>query len=235
MTTSKIALSFSAVLPAMLLLPGAASALGLGGNITYSYRTGTWQAEDASFFSNTQYADLDFSSNDLGVGLTLDTAVARDRLFNYRLNLDYQHAWLNASSPDLPTINEFEYDGFEIDNIFGFGAIRRESLRWWIGPAIRLAAGRALLRADGGALVQSLPQFDVGAGIVTGVNLHWGKHFSLGATLGYYINYSGLLIRTQQNEIQYFGATHRISVGLAVLYRFKRDVLETSSPFARTR
>jgi hypothetical protein len=224
MTKSKITLSISAVLAATLLLPGAATALGLGGNLTYSYRTGTWAAED-SLIANVNYANLNFSSNDLGVGLTLDTAVARDRLFNYRLNINYQHAWFDPSSPDLPTINEFEYDGFEIDNVFGFGVMRRKGLRWWLGPGIRLAAGRALLRAGGGASVQSLPQFDVGAGIVTGVNLHWGKHFSLGATLGYYINYSGLLIRTQQTEIQYFGATHRISVGLTVLYRFNRDVL----------
>ena len=234
MATSKVALSVSVVLAAILLLPGAATALGLGGNLTYSYRTGTWQGEDTALGSNIDYADLDFSSNDLGVGLTLDTAVARDRLFNYRLNVNYQHAWLNPSSPDLPTINEFEYDGAEIDNIFGFGVMRRENLRWWIGPSIRFALGRALLRANGGALVQALPQADIGAGIVTGVNLHWGKHFSLGVTLGYDINFS-IMAFQEPIDIQYTGATHRISLGLTALYRFKGDVLGTNRPVASAR
>ena len=234
----KNVLTIGAILAATLLLPGAAAALGLGANVTYSYRTGTWAGEDVNLGGNSTYEDMDFSSNDLGFGFTLDTAVAKDKLYNYRLNINYQHSWFDVSLPEPPTalteIKEFEYDGFEIENIFGFAVMRREDLRWWVGPSIRISAGRALLRGNGGSLVQNVPQLDAGAGLVTGVNLHRGKHLSVGGTFGYHINWS-LLEYQEPIEIQYTGATHRVSLGLTVLYRFKGDTFRVEEPVARRR
>ena len=163
-------------LPRLALL--AALLLLLGGN-------------DVALGSFIDYPDLDFSSSDLNVGFTLDTAVARDRLFNYRLNLNYVHGWIDPKTvPGLSPNAETRSDGLDLENVFGFGVIRRPDLRWWIGPMFRISIERALSVDANAAQYFASPLLNVGAGIVTGVNLHRGKHMSAGLTLGYDINYA---------------------------------------------
>ena len=221
-----------ALLAALLLLPSASWALGLGANLGYSYRTGTLGGNDVALGSFIDYPDLDFSSSDLNVGFTLDTAVARDRLFNYRLNLNYVHGWIDPKTvPGLSPNAETRSDGLDLENVFGFGVIRRPDLRWWIGPMFRISIERALSVDANAAQYFASPLLNVGAGIVTGVNLHRGKHMSAGLTLGYDINYA-LFEYDSPIDIQYLGAMHRVTVGVTVLYRFGNDIFEKNKPVA---
>lgn len=62
-----------------------------------------------------------------------------------------------------------------------------------------------------------------------GRNRHWGQlalaNFSLGLTLGYHINWSGFQVPDSGDRgLQYYGPTHRISLGVVGFFRFKRDV-----------
>lgn len=221
-----------AVLGAVAMFPGAAWALGLGVNLGYAYRTGSLSAEDVSPPPDVSYPDLDFSSNDLNVGFTLDTAVARDRLFNYRLNLDYERGWIDPDTvPGLSPNAETTSDGVNIENIFGFGVVRRPDLRWWIGPSVRISLARARSVDAGAAQYYEQPLIAVGAGIVTGVNLHRGRRMSAGMTLGYDIN-AALFEYDAPIDIQYRGALHRVTVGITLLYRFGNDVFERPTPVA---
>ena len=64
-----------------------------------------------------------------------DTAVAQDKFFNYQLNLGYDEFTnkLPGSSRDL------KLGGLMISNSFGFGIVRTDGFRLWMGPEIRLA------------------------------------------------------------------------------------------------
>lgn len=219
----------------LMLLPSTSWALGLGLNLGYAYRIGTLGAEDTALSTNNSYPDLDFSSNDLNVGLTLDTAVARDRLFNYRLNVDYVRGWIDPDTvPGLSPNAETTSDGVDLENIFGFGVVRRPDLRWWVGPSLRISIARALSVDSGAAQYFASPLVNVGAGIVTGVNLHRGRHVSAGMTLGYDINFA-VYAFDAPIDIQYTGALHRVTLGVTVLYRFGSDAFGRPAPIASRR
>jgi hypothetical protein len=178
---------------------------------------------------------MDFSSNDLNVGFTLDTAVARDRLFNYRLNLNYVRAWIDPDGvPGLSPNAETTSDGVDVENFFGFGVVRRPGLRWWVGPSVRISLARAISVDAAAAQYFQSPLLNVGAGVVTGVNVHRGRHMSAGLTLGYDIN-ATLFEYDAPIEIQYRGAIHRVTLGVTVLYRFGDDIFERKGPLASRR
>lgn len=232
MATRKTTLRDLALICVALTTPTASMAIGLGANVGYSYRTGTPDQGQTDALENGFPLSIDWSSNDVRVGLTLDTAVARDRLFNYRLNVDYQRSWVTVSG--LPqTIN---YDGGELENIFGFGIVRKPEMRWWVGPALRLAGGSGLVTVNTptSIFIRDATQVEVGPGIVTGINLHRGDRFSVGMTAGYYVNWAVFNINDvgpnlvtpvpgSTVDAQYTGALHRFSVGMQVLYRVGGD------------
>jgi len=220
---SLLASTILATVSAMVVMPTASVAVGLGANFGYSYRTATLQQGDfvSSVVSGYPFS-VDWSSNDLRVGFTLDTAVARDRLFNYRLNLNYQRSWITVSA--LP--QTFNYDGGEMENIFGFGVVRRPDLRWWVGPGLRFSGGSDPITIITPTQFSSFSasQIEAGVGIVTGVNLHRGDRISAGLTAGYYINWALFQINDgAADEPQYTGPMHRVSVGLTLLYRLGSD------------
>ena len=141
------------VLPLAALILGAApSAQAFGYGPFFEY--------------NRAFVDSAFGIdyNIYAVGISIDTNVAKNRLFNYRLNVGYQ--W-----------DEFSARGLSLDNVFGFGVLRTRAVRLWLGPSIRLGAD-----SIGGT---SRVQLVAGGGAALGVNLHTGNVGSAAITLGY--------------------------------------------------
>ena len=112
--------------------------------------------------------DVDYTEDHFGVGFTFDTAVASDRLFNYRASVGYQHV-------------DAKYEGFEnedgngisIDNAFGFGIVRNSRMRLWVGPAVRLSMD--FFNPDD---FDDYFDFGIGAGPEIGFNLHVNDRLS---------------------------------------------------------
>ena len=109
------------------------------------------------------------------LGLVWDTAVASDRLFNYRMNLGWERFDLD---------NKFsEKEGFRgvlLENSFGFRLDGGEAGRLWAGPQLLFGVYQG--------------DFGAGLGVVLGENLHLGKTLSVGLTAGIRrVSYSGLL------------------------------------------
>ena len=75
--------------------------------------------------------DNDFSGGHFG--FILDTNLARDSVFNYRLNVG-----LGALDAEDDFGTALELGGVTVDNTFGFGVVRSKSFRLWIGPQIRI-------------------------------------------------------------------------------------------------
>jgi hypothetical protein len=130
-------------------------------------------------------------------GLSWDTAVAEDRLFNYRLNLGYEAFELNEDGGFRE-----KFDGLILENTFGFRLLATEGMRLWGGPQI----------------ITGIYEGDIGlgAGLSLGANLHVSESSSVGITLGARsIEYSGFLGGTESESIGY--------LRLDFFYRSMRD------------
>ena len=131
--------------------------------------------------------DLDYSEDHYGLGLVLDTAVAKDQLFNYRVDLGYERVEANYEGFTYrysPSTRQHG-DGISLDNAFGFGIIRNSKMRLWIGPAIRLS-----MDFFSSGFSSDYYDFGVGGGPEIGLNVHADDRISIGMTAGYQILYS---------------------------------------------
>ncbi len=153
-----------AFLLSLLWVPGS-YAIGLG----MSLGTGT---EDWN--NDRKHPDDREISN---YGFILDTAVAKDRLFNYRLAFQFEKNQAKDRGLDMK--------GIATTHDFGFGVLRNKAVRMWIGPQLRVAYYRDLspngpsgVEYDGSAL-------GVGVGPVIGLNLHFPKVVTLSASASY--------------------------------------------------
>ena len=75
-----------------LLFP-ASSAMAVGAGMYFSYGHGWGNVEDDDFddlWDDGLPYTFDFEENVFGVGFTFDTNVAKNRLFNYRLEIGYE-------------------------------------------------------------------------------------------------------------------------------------------------
>ncbi|HAK60852.1 MAG TPA: hypothetical protein DCO77_10790 [Nitrospiraceae bacterium] len=116
------------------------------------------------------------SSEHTGFGFVLDTAVAKNSLFNYQLNFVFD-SWESSDGPGgQPTT--VDIDMFTFNNSFGFGIVRTEGFRFWFGPEIRIGWG------DGAYGVDSFDIFGFGVGLAAGFNFHVSDDMSLALKIG---------------------------------------------------
>lgn len=143
--------------------------------------TADWTLDNSSLNSLNFGKD----TNHLGVGLAMDTAPARDKLFNYQLNIGYDHfsnrggsAWGNV-----------DFNGFVISNNFGFGTMISPTTRIWFGPELRVTW------ADGNPdkfANFKIHIFGAGIGPVIGMNLNYDETHTLVLKMGFqYSRYVG--------------------------------------------
>jgi hypothetical protein len=118
------------VVIAALAFSVPARAIGLGLNMRDTAASGPMDPK--ALFSTP----IEFMVQRLiGTDLTLDTALAEDRLFNYRLNIECATAVADA----VPTLNAYyRVNRFTWANTFGFALLRSNAIRIWAGPQISL-------------------------------------------------------------------------------------------------
>jgi hypothetical protein len=198
------------VLTWIVLAASAAQAAGFGAY--FEYGRGIAQQESGLGF------DLDFTENKYGVGLALDTAVAQNRLFNYRLNLGYQYSSREFDLGGL--VGNADLNGFSLNQMFGFGVLRTRNLRLWLGPSLRL---------NFDFVDEDIPRANwldlgMGVGIAAGLNLHTGSVGSAAFTLGYQYLYVGEFVYGDAVNTDVFnGGEHLISFNLSYFFRSRGD------------
>jgi hypothetical protein len=110
----------------MILVSPALWATGIGFYGTGGIGVTTWNYRGESF-NTTDYF--------YGGGIMIDTAAAKDTLFNYRFTFGYEQYILKDPDSDITSkpINRFS-----ISNTFGFGVVRTQYFRFWLGPRLGL-------------------------------------------------------------------------------------------------
>lgn len=177
----------ASIIVAIVTFSVPALAIGIGGSFTAGIAKVYWVNGGGS-------GEGDGSA--YGGSLVFDTAVAQDSLFNYRANFAIQALESDTKGGDI----KYKTEGmrFALYNSFGFGVVRTESIRLWLGPQFgvhyidadttRTEPDFSLLRV--GASYVSVPteskkkSGDNGGGIslgfVIGVNFNIGSSLTLG-------------------------------------------------------
>jgi hypothetical protein len=114
----------------------------------------------------------------LGIGVIFDTAVAKDRLFNYRINIDCSS---EMTQKDLIFANvSYSTNRLTVANTFGFGFVRTPFMRIWAGPQFALSYE---FKNKNSAIFDSRIYNKVGT--VVGLNLHAGKDMTFTFEVGF--------------------------------------------------
>jgi hypothetical protein len=147
------------------------SALGLGAYYNLGWGDGEIEFDyDDDYYYDDDEIDFETDHKTRAIGFVLDTNVARDSLFNYRLNLSLDEMEFDGGS---------DADGYVMDHTFGFGVLRNQNVRLWIGPQINLSYYDE----------DDLDIFGLGFGPAIGVNIHAGDKISFTVTSGYKYNF----------------------------------------------
>ena len=117
------------------LMPSVASAFGVGGYFEFLHGDGDLDA-GTSLVPNPS-----FETDKFGFGVVIDTNLARNRVFNYRAALGYQHSERHFDTMRLGGVDfdpgEIDGHGVAFNNAFGFGLSRGPDHRLWAGPSFR--------------------------------------------------------------------------------------------------
>ena len=213
-----------------------AHAFGVGGYLTYG--SGNVDFEER-YDPEDLWASLDNKGDQshFGIGFVFDTAVAKNKLFNYRLQIGYEaveydiHTVFNKDTGvDLSGfVTDFtvDVDMIVFDNSFGFGIVRKENFRLWIGPQLRVGylSGHGKLTDVVGTVFDL--DFDgvvYGFAPVVGANFHFENNLTFGLDLGYRwsgfagaLQKAGMGVSTGDDII---GNADGFFVNFSIIYRF---------------
>jgi hypothetical protein len=156
-----------------------AGATGLGFYVERAGGSGDWEREP----DEDTAEDYDSDEDATAFGFVLDTNVARDRIFNDRLQIGYEK-WepklkLKGSGGEG---RKLELKGFAMTHDFGFGVLRTRHVRLWLGPELKLGyytgSPEDYDRYD-------MWVFKYGVGPVIGANFNIGEVVTLAVKAGF--------------------------------------------------
>jgi hypothetical protein len=156
-----------------------AAGFGLYGSVgggSADWTVDDWSSTDLDFTKDTGHVNF---------GMMMDTAPARDKLFNYQLSIGYDR-FRNTNGEAWGAA---DFEGFVISNCFGFGALVSPTIRFWMGPELRVTwlDGHPDQYKD-----YKIDLFGFGFGPVMGLNINFGDAQTLALKVGYQImNYVG--------------------------------------------
>ena len=149
----------------ILFYSAQAHAVGLG----FSVGMGDEDWDNDRYYSGSR----DVSN----VGFVIDTAVRRNKLFNYRFTFLKEENNADGGRLDM--------QGYAMTHDFGFGVVRTKNIRLWVGPELKGSYYKDLTFNDGAYVDGDVYGFGVGPVIGLNVNLPQVVTFSFSAA--YYI------------------------------------------------
>jgi hypothetical protein len=164
----------------LLAMPMVACAAGMGVYLPVSVGTTSSVTKDydSSLFADEDL-DVDFKPS-AGLGLSFDSNIGKDRLFNYRLGLEFMKQKLDTVNGD-GCVEDCDFGTrFNMVHTFGFGVLRTQTVRLWIGPRLNIAYD-----SDTGDNGYERVGFEFGIAPAVGINVNLGRVVSLAADLDY--------------------------------------------------
>jgi hypothetical protein len=165
----------------VLFFSSSVKALSIGGYITGAKGTYDWTYNYDSYSVGATSVESDVSK--YGGGFILDTAVAEDQLFGYRLNVGYTKIKINNDK--APDIDGFEFQAY---NNLCIGIFRSEYIKLWIAPQIGVGIISAKYELNNQPGINRFDTYFASAGMAAGINLHVSDLISIGLDSGYRIS-----------------------------------------------
>ena len=172
-------LVFCSILCGFGLARADAAGFGFYGSVGGGRADWTVDQDSSSSF------DFGKDTGHAGFGMAMDTAPARDSLFNYQLNIGYDR-FRNVKGGEWGPV---DLEGPVISNNFGFGSMISKTTRFWIGPEVRVTwmNGHPDRYKD-----YKIHLFGVGIGPVVGMNINYDDKHTVVLKMGFqYLNYVG--------------------------------------------
>lgn len=182
------------LITAMVMISTNLFAFGMGGFFTISGGNYDWSFTDGTYEESGDSGDLEDSDvgssvSKKGFGLMLDTAIAADRVFNYRLQFSYSSISIDMEDD----MEDMDVEGKEIFlyNTFGFGVVRTQDVRFWLGPQFGIGYISGEYDFSGSDYLDTneftVAGFNLGA--IAGLNIHVGEVVSLAVDAGFRSNF----------------------------------------------
>ncbi len=190
---------------------------------------------DGGLLDGKKYDKTTDYNSAVGFGLTYDSNLGKDNLFNYRLGLE----WMTRT---IDTISANGYSGsckgngcdmsrFQIVQTFGFGVFRTELVRLWVGPRINLGYNKQTYSVGNDSVTEL--NFEAGIAPAVGVNLNFGRYFAVAADLDY--RFAGIGGATSGSTSSstgtntYSGSNNGASLRVYAILKFGEDFREGGS------
>lgn len=116
-----------------------------------------------------------------GFGLLLDTSVSSDSIFNYRLQIGMGFGTLSIDGMNYN--EDITLTEYHMYHSFGFGIVRNDSVRLWLGPQIGLGLASGTYSYPGSTDTE-YKEYYASIGAILGLNVHLSESFSLGLSAG---------------------------------------------------
>jgi len=199
----------------VLLFSSSLMALGLGvygtaakGPISWTYTNEDTDAE----------TDVDSDISKFGLGFTLDTTLAYDRLFNYRLHVGYSKLKID-NEENLENIEGWD---FHLYNSFGFGVFRSQPVRIWLGPQIGFGVISAEYDNDN-LSKNSFTTLFFSLGAIAGVNFNVSDLVTIAVDGGYRFNWHTGWVSRGNYDYELSGKGKEAFMDVAFMFRVGGD------------
>lgn len=204
-----------------LLVSSSADAGGFGGSLAYGRSQSKLDDVD------DVWADLHTEADEVAIGLVFDTNLARDRLFNYRLNASL--AFVDEEVGQAGIENQVQGTNVSLDQTFGFGFIRTPEVRVFLGPSLHLGIGRIddHIRVSGFRENYERTSLTAGLGPELGFNYNVGRHLTLSTSAyvryGFQVQAFQKLFDDRGSDGVFVGSDLRAGIVTSIFFRFGGD------------
>ncbi len=126
-----------ASLCAMIFLVGSLMASGIGMGNEFGWDTGHVNYDtDWGFQTGNDLGEVSYDSSIKRFGFVMDTNLSKPTLFNYRIKFSYGSIDRNYDEGFAGRLRDEEFNTFSTEHSFGFGIVRNDNFRLWMGPSI---------------------------------------------------------------------------------------------------
>ena len=200
----------------LLAMPMVASAAGMGVYVPFGVSNSSSVTGD--FYDNT--TDKDYESA-IGLGIAFDSNIGKDKLFNYRLGVEYMNVGVDNVNGFA---SEQDYGRLNFVNTFGFGVLRTKTVRLWVGPRVNIGWNWTTENNAGGTTIDyAEAAFELGIAPAVGVNVNLGRVVSLGFDVDYRFAALYGAWSTNFDDDTYTGTINGPTARAYVLFRFGEE------------
>lgn len=220
--------TFAVALVATLFAGTASAGVGIFGEYARGIPT-----SGGTIFSTPVITPGWASTNEITVGVAFDSNLARNKLLNSRTDLGFHVALPSGFPAGFPALgvpggltaaalgNGY---GGQISYALGFGIVRSEAIRVWIGPDVRLNAD--WYGSTVGGSTTDFVNVQVGVGPRLGINLHTTDNTTLTLSGGYNYKWGWIAFPSSILSGTIDHRDHVVNVNLAFFWRGGGDIFE---------